>query len=404
MNFFIYYLFIVLANSRFSRSILMIFTMGSQISFLQFSVIQMGYFASRFLFEFPSGVIADYIKRKYSLAFGNFLASLVAMTMFSTSIIHPKDTFIFFLLLFCLDGIASSFQSGSDEALLYDYLLKKKQESRYAKILGWRSGIAALVLSIATMIGGFMADSSLALPFLFQGILSVAAGVVILFFPENAMGSKNSKAKHTSPFKIAAEGFSVIKTIPLVQFLILFITIISCSTNAITMFMQGYFAELKISSGMVGIIYGVCTLFSTVAAINSHHLIKLSLKTILILSTIMYFSGIVLLFTHNIPLVILGFFLIYIKLDLMEPSVFYFINQEVNDDVRATILSSFGASYSLVTLIMYPFYGLVGNSSGYQGIILITAVMTFPMFAYLFRFYKKYNVGVRAIVPREVTK
>lgn len=395
MNFLIYYLFITMSNSRFARSILMIFTIGHQISIFEFSMIQVGYFASRFLSEFPSGVFADYIKRKYSMAFGSFLAALVSILMFSTASMDLSKPFWWFFLLFCLDGIASSFQSGSDQAMLYDYLRKKGMEGRYAKILGWRGAIGALALGLTTMVGGYLADTSLALPFLWQGILFAASGVLILFFPEDAMTPIKDKVSRTSPYKIAVEGFRVIRTIPLIQFLILFMTILAVSTNAIAMFMQGYFSELSISSTSIGIIYGLCTFCSAVAAVNSHHLTKLSLKTILIIATCMYFVGTFCLLTGVVPLVILGFFMVYLKMDLLDPSVSYFLNQEVHEEVRATVLSSFGAAYSLVTLIMYPLYGLVGESSGYEGMILTTVILSAPLFAFLFRFYKKYNVGGR---------
>ncbi len=170
-------------------------------------------------------------------------------------------------------------------------------------------------------------------------------------------------------------------------------TILTASTNAITLFIQGYFSELKISGGSIGLIYGIGTVLSAAVFINSHYLIKLKLKSILILTTIMYFVGAVFLITLNVPLVIVGFFLIYLQVDFLEPSVYYFINQEVKEEARTTVLSSLGAGYSLVTLLLYPLYGVIGQSYGYRGMILISVVLSSPLFAYLFRFYQKYNVG-----------
>ncbi|WP_280528804.1 MFS transporter [Anoxybacteroides rupiense] len=393
MGYLSYFLFIILSNSRFSRSILLIFMINNKITLFQFGLIQLSYYSIRFLSEFPSGVLADYIKRKYSMAIGSLLASLSGILLYSTNFLDISGYFWVFLILFSLDAMASSFLSGSDQAMLYDYLKRKGLESKYPKFLGWREAIAAISLGTTTIIGGFLASKSINLPFLWQGILFLLATLVILFFPENKSVTIKERVSRTTPLKIASEGLNVIKRIPTIQFLVLFMTTLAASTNTVTIFIQGYFNELNISTNSIGIIYGICTVLSALAAINSYHLTKLTLKTILIITTSMFFVGIICLLTEYIPLVIFGFFLIYLKLDFLEPSVYFFLNKYVKEEVRATVLSFFGTALNFVTLIMYPLYGIVGEQSGYKGMIFGMSILSIPLFIYLFIFYKKYKVG-----------
>ncbi len=191
----------------------MIFILSKQVTLFEFSMIQVVYFAIRLLSEFPSGVIADYFKRKYSMAFGSILSAISALLIYLTSRMHLSHMFLVLMFLFSLDGIASSFQSGSDQAMMYTYLKNKDQEGRYSRFLGWRGAISALSLGLTTAIGGFLAKDSIGLPFLWQSILFFLAGIVILSFPEKAFSTSNSEKVRASPIKIAVKGISLIRTI-----------------------------------------------------------------------------------------------------------------------------------------------------------------------------------------------
>jgi MFS family permease len=383
---FVYFLYIVLANLRFSRPILLIFAIQHKITLFEFGLVQVSYFGSRVLFEFPSGIMADYLKRKYALALGSLLSGIAAMLFFNTGYMEFSEPFWWFLLAAFFEGVGNSFQSGSDQAMLYDYLKGENLEGKYTKLLGWRGAISTISLGLATAIGGFLAAESLSLPFLCQGVLFLIASFTIMFFPENRKEAVKERVSKMSPIRIAKAGFSIIKQIPVIQFLILFMTILATSTNVITMFMQGYLS----------------TVLSVLASLNSHHLAKLSFKTILMLTTVMFFVGTLFLLTGYVPLVIVGFLLVYIKFDLLEPSLFYFLNQYVSEDSRATVLSSFGLAQSFVTFLMYPLYGMLGEKVGYIGMILGMAVMIVPLYAYLFWFFRRNIVGKSGENPHQV--
>lgn len=390
MKIFLYLIYVILSNSRFSRPITLIFILSNKISIFEFSLIQMGYFVAKLLSEFPSGILADFMKRKYSLAIGCFLASISALLLYGVNL---NGSFWILLLLFCLDGVASSFQSGSDQAMLYDYLKENGISEKYIKLLGIAGAISAITLGVTAAIGGLLADYSLTLPFLIQGIIFLIGGGLILFFPEDNFVHDVKRQEKSSPFKIASEGFNIIKKIPVIQFLILFLTVLASSTNAISMYMQGYFESLNISNAYIGIIFGVSTALSAIALLNSERLVKLGLKKTLIITTAMFFIGCLFLMTGNVILVILGFYLIYLKLDILEPSLFSVANLYVSERVRATVLSSFGVSLSLAPILMYPVFGIIGTYTGYKGIIAGMAIMSIPSFVYLFVFYTKYKIG-----------
>ena len=68
--------------------------------------------------EIPSGMAADLLGRRRSLAMAGICGMVSALLMaFSTSFVHVCLSMVF-------SALASNFISGSDEALLYDSLLQ----------------------------------------------------------------------------------------------------------------------------------------------------------------------------------------------------------------------------------------------------------------------------------------
>ncbi len=83
-----------------------------------------------FIFEIPSGYIADRFGRKNSI-----IASVI-FYLISMSILYSATSFFMIAISHVVWGIASSFFSGADSAFLYDTLLVMKKEDTYKKVEG----------------------------------------------------------------------------------------------------------------------------------------------------------------------------------------------------------------------------------------------------------------------------
>lgn len=394
VNYVSYFLYTIFSNARITRPIIMLFAIEHRLTLFEFGMTQMGYFAVRFLCEFPTGILADIWKRKYLLSFGSILASTSSLLYFLSDYYKFSNVFVLFFLFSCISGAANAFQSGLDEAMMYDYMQRTNNEGNYVKVMGWRGAISSILLGVSSILGGVLFSISLGLPYLWQGCSFLVGAFVILMFSEqhNYRLREHPQNKRTI-LRVAKSGALLLAKVPAVQFLILLLTLIAASTNAVTMFMQGYFQQLHVNGTWIGLIYSFCTAFSVLASIFSHTITKLTLKNTMILATAMFFFGVFGLLSGRVILVSVGFFVMYIILDLLEPPVIYIMNRLIPNDMRATILSSFGAMTSLLTMIMYPLYGAIGQVSGYKGIIGVMAIITIPLFIYLFWFYKVKNIG-----------
>lgn len=119
-----------------------------------FSVVQTTFLLSlqelfMIFLEIPTGVIADKISRKFSVALGYITTVLPFAFM---PFVFNYETII---LLFFIKAVGKALISGADSSLLYDTLADDNRQSEYKKITtranAWMMGVAA----VAMVSGGY---------------------------------------------------------------------------------------------------------------------------------------------------------------------------------------------------------------------------------------------------------
>lgn len=106
------------------------------------------------IFELPTGIFSDYIGRKVTLTLGT-LCYILGFTLYAIG-----SNYLILLLGAVLEGLARSFYSGNNDALLYDSLAQDSQESRISSIMGHVGAMGQSSLAIAGLLGGLIANWS----------------------------------------------------------------------------------------------------------------------------------------------------------------------------------------------------------------------------------------------------
>lgn len=187
----------------FSGVLVPFFTVWGGITFAQIMILQAIFTFSMFLFEVPTGVIADRFGRKTSLILSGLVTGIAALIYASYA------NFWVFVLGEILWAIGSTLASGADTALVYDSLKQIKKEKRSKHIFNRIEsfGLAAMMLSaplgslIAKQFGINWAMISTSIPMFI-------AVVVGLTFKEPPMGVKKEERDY---FKILKTGFRYFK-------------------------------------------------------------------------------------------------------------------------------------------------------------------------------------------------
>lgn len=116
-----------------------------------FSVI----FISSAIFEIPTGMFSDMIGRRKTVILG-------AICLLTASMFYAIGQYYFILVIGAIfEGLARSFFSGNNNALLYDTLAESQKADKYHHYLGKVSSTEQLALAIGAMLGGFIASISL---------------------------------------------------------------------------------------------------------------------------------------------------------------------------------------------------------------------------------------------------
>ncbi len=164
-------IFSVFFTARAYYPVLAILFLDLGLTLDQFVFLNLIWAATIFLFEVPSGALADTIGRRTLL----ITASCLMLVEMLCLLLAPRDggSLLFWLCVInrICSGLSEACASGADEALAYDSLAKENRADAWdkllAKVMRWRS--AGFV--IAMMLGGILYDPKLLnsiLPISFQ--------------------------------------------------------------------------------------------------------------------------------------------------------------------------------------------------------------------------------------------
>lgn len=153
-----YVWFVALYNARAYYPVLAILFMDLGLTLDQYVMLNLVWAATIFLFEVPSGALADTFGRKNLLV----CASLLMVAEMGCLLFAPKDGgwLLFFLCVAnrFLSGLSEAAASGADEALAYDSLPENDREEAWDGVLARAMRYRSVGFVIAMILGGLLYD------------------------------------------------------------------------------------------------------------------------------------------------------------------------------------------------------------------------------------------------------
>lgn len=156
----------------------------SRISLAEISLVVAFQYITQMVFELPSGAMADLIGRRNTTFLGYFFAAIGYLLFpFADSIGH-------FILIVFLIGLADSFRSGAEEALLYDSFVQDGNAEGFKKAYANSNIVYSFGLIISTALGGILFGINNHLPYVFYGISLTIGAVLVAMFIEPIIDSE----------------------------------------------------------------------------------------------------------------------------------------------------------------------------------------------------------------------
>ena len=348
------------------------------LTFTQISILFAVFGISTFLFEIPTGAIADGHSRKLSVLIGSFSSALFVLGIAFVS------SFWWILLFYGLLGISQTFVSGADSSWIVSNLKKKRKEKLQQEYFIKLEVIYSIGVVIAPLIGVFLLKNfSYAILWIVFALGFLFEGLILAFIPEYYSPKKSSlKKAFKNVFKQAKKGLIFVKKKKeLIYFFMagVFVMFMGLGDEA----WQPLFTELGGQAYQLGYLYSLTALACVGVPFLVRRFSHWKIKYVLMFSEL--FSAIVLLSVFLIKpgmfwYILFPFVLFSVVDTFNEPIKQNYLHKQLKENTRATVMSMHSMLYYLsatittlaggVLLDMFPLKWVIAGG----GIFVIGAV------------------------------
>ena len=390
-NNYILYLYAFLSKLHFFGSLCVPFYLNRVgISYALMFTIETIFSVCIFLFEIPTGIIADKFGRKISLFLGTLLFGISHLISGTTLNI---GVFIFGQII---GAIGLSLESGADKALIYEnakYQNKTPQE--ISAIASRFDGFGTIGMLIAFPLGSifvasgiFNYTSSLGLVFIATGISAVFASIIILFIkePKNILSNEknnletsteNKKIEHKKLLLENAKGCLYAFKNPELRKLSLDYSVISAFTFLMFWFYQSLLLENNINIALNGFVASGFNLAASILLFASGFIQKkIGTSRTRFLSA--FIPGVlyilVFFFYKNIYVILIAIFGITMLRLFRNPILITQMNLKIQDENRATVLSGVSMFNRIIVAIFYPLSGMLMDKNPHLTYLIVGIV------------------------------
>jgi len=367
-----YSLFNLLRGLCFYLPFIVYYIQGMGYNLAQLMIILGASQLSIFLFEIPTGYIADKIGRKKSIMIGIFFHILSILTL-----IYAKSLGLLILAHVFL-GICDSFISGADSALLYDSLIELKKEKQFKKYEGKAKFFYEIAVIAAALIGSVIVKFGLVYTIVATLIINIIILFFILSFYEPKIHIPIKKLKLKGHLKEMFKSIKYTLKKPQLIFISIYSILVFALMNIIFRAYQPYFREVNLSLPLYGVMFALFSGFAAITALYAHKIehklgIKWSLIIMPLLLTIAFIGG----GAVFLKIGIVFFFIRELVRGFIYPVIGDYVNKMTNSAQRATIISIQSMFTRLGFVIISFIFGVVGDALSLKTALIIFGGLAF---------------------------
>ena len=338
-----------------------------------------------FIFEIPTGIVADVYSRKLSIVIGGVLTGVGFILEGSIS------SFIFVLVAQIVWGLGSTFISGSLEAWIAEEEKNKDLDEIYIK--GAQAGqIGAFIgIVLSTVIANF----SVRLPIIVSGVLFIILALFLwLYMPENnfkpsAPGDLNTFKKMVYTFK---SGLKFVKSKSIIMILLAVTLFYGLSSEGYDRLSNAHFLQdttlPKLGNLSSVTWFGIFGILGMILSFIVMHFMAKNLKNednrkngkLLLCINILYISSMLIFaLTRNFSLMLIAYLATNTFRIINEPIFSSWLNGHIDDNSRATVLSINGQMNSLGQILGGPIIGIIATNISVSIGIVCTSLLVAPV-------------------------
>lgn len=379
------YYFIRIFIKRMIVPVLLVYMLSRGLTAAEVGVIFFIGTVVSFIFEIPSGYLADKLGHKSTIILSLALQAL-SMLLYAMG-----STFTSFTIATIVFWLGNALWSGTGSAFLFETLKELGREDNYEKVEGRATAYSQFISMILLIAVSLIYTYDRQLPFILSaGFFAISALVAVTLAQPRYR--KNVAAKGDNIFAQDWQRISsVIKNNKRYTSTMLFFTTWGAIQDALDEFMQLYFQFLRIPTQLFGFIYAANRGLHGVGALYAERYKQRSVPSVmasfgiqlgvffLLAATIRHYAGVLLFPLRNIMEGVSG------------PLYEGYIHREITEGDRITLLSvgSFVAStvQALISLLLGLLFTYYTVPTVFLLMGLVTVVILLPLYLYGRRSY-----------------
>ncbi|MFN8494632.1 MAG: MFS transporter [Caldilineaceae bacterium] len=346
-----------------------------------------------FLFEVPTGIVADMYSRRLSVIIGGFLIGICYLL---TGLV---PVFLAIIVAEIIRGIGETFISGAADAWITDEVgsdqighvfLRGSQASQVGGLLG-------VLLSV-----GLASWFDYKTPILLGGALWIGLSLLsILIMPETAFTPtpRGERTHIQSMVHTLGEGLHLVRRTPVLIVLLLGEILYGAFSEGFDRLWEAHFlTNLNmpvLSLPVIGKLdpiawFGVFSVILTITGLISAEIVRRRVnlndhntvaRTLVVFYAFVMAGVIGLGLAHNFGWAVIAFLVANQFRGLAGPVISTWLNQNINSNVRATVLSLNSQSNALGQIAGGPGVGALGKTYGIRAALTLSGVLLLPLLA-----------------------
>lgn len=378
-------------NLQFFEPYLLIYLMGMGLNLFQIGLLSAIRGAVIYVFEVPSGMIADQFgkKKELLLCFIFYMISFIFFFISGSMIVVTIGTIFY--------GLGEAFRSGTHKAMILSYLNRKDWYQHKGFVYGRTRSYSLLGSSLSAFLSILLVLNLPTLRWIFLVCLIpyFIDFILIASYPEYLDEQKASDKTWGGFFR---EGFKQLKSIGKNKKLIKTLTssaIYEGVFDVIKDYIQPIMSGLLTAAGIgvlmnldvdqkvkiyLGLLYGIFYIFSSFASKNIYKLC-IRFKAVNVFQLFFDLLGFLLIVLsvtislNLLPLTIAVYFVLYVMRDSRRTVFVDVCGDYMHKEQRATVLSIENQLFSLIVIPFAPLFGWIADKYSIRGLFLVVGIM-----------------------------
>jgi len=352
----------------------------SYLSYKGMSLVEIGLLESvfhltGFSFEIVTGVLADKYGYKKILILGRIMSIISGVIMIFAS------SFWTFVIAFIFSALSYNLNSGTNEALLFESLKQLNEEDNYMSYVAKANLGFEISSAVGVFIAGVLAKNFFVYTYHISVVVAIMAIVCILAMTQPII----EVSKKRTVIDYFKEGYKDLVSNPKLLLIMLFFSLLDTILAVFYHYFQDYLSVLGHDSFVMGVLIVIALGFQLVASYKIESVEKkLKRKKTIVLLVFLLCIAIVLAKFEYIVFLAISFTLVMCIITLSFVLNNSYINEMIDSEKRATMLSISSMFYSIFMILLFPIVGLLITSVGYDNVfnILIVIIIVLGVLAY----------------------